>query len=140
MPCNIASKHPADRGKWGSSMKKISCLILLAASLSSTAWAACTYPAAPGKLPDGGTASRDDMLAGKKLVEKYNADMNTYLGCIKAEYDESTKAASLTEEQKQQLAARYTQKNDAAVDELQGVAARFNEQLRVYKAKSTPAK
>jgi hypothetical protein len=46
-------------------------------------------------------------------------------------------AATLTEEQKQQMAARYTAKNDAAVDELQGVAARFNEQLRVFKAKST---
>ncbi len=124
----------------GLSMKKFSCAVLLAASLSSTAWAACTYPSAPGKLPDGSTATRDDMLAGKKLVEKYNADMNTYLACIKDEYDTSTKAASLTEEQKQQMAARYTAKNDAAVDELQGVASRFNEQLRVFKAKSAPAK
>ena len=120
-------------------MKKISCLILLAASISSPAWAACNYPAAPAKLPDGGTASRDDMLAGKKLVETYNSDMNTYLGCIKKEHDESVakQAATLTEEQKQQMPARYTAKNDAAVDELQGVAARFNEQLRVFKAKST---
>lgn len=124
----------------GFSMKKFSCAVLLAASLSSTAWAACTYPTAPGKLPDGSTASRDDMLAGKKLVEKYNTDMNAYLACIKDEYDASTKAASLTEEQKQQMAARYTAKNDAAVDELQGVASRFNEQLRVFKAKSAPAK
>jgi len=120
-------------------MKKMSCLILLAASIASPAWAACTYPAAPAKLPDGNTASRDEMVAGKKLVETYNADMNTYLGCIKQEYDESVakQAATLTEEQKQQMAARYTAKNDAAVDELQGVAARFNEQLRVFKAKGT---
>jgi len=120
-------------------MKKMSCLILLAASIASPAWAACTYPAAPAKLPDGNTASRDEMVAGKKLVETYNADMNTYLGCIKQEYDDAVakQAATLTEEQKQQMAARYTAKNDAAVDELQGVAARFNEQLRVFKAKST---
>jgi hypothetical protein len=122
-------------------MKKFSCLILLAASVSSTAWAACTYPAAPGKLPDGSTATREEMVAGKKLVEQYNADMNTYLTCLKAEYDESlAKNASLSEEQKQQMAARYTAKNDAAVDELQGVASRFNEQLRVFKTKSAPAK
>ncbi len=118
-------------------MKKISCLILLAGCLSSPAWAACNYPAAPAKLPDGNTASRDEMVAGKKLVESYNNDMNAYLGCIKKEYDESVakQAATLTEEQKQQMAARYTAKNDAAVDELQSVAARFNEQLRVFKAK-----
>jgi hypothetical protein len=120
-------------------MKKLSCLILLAASIASPVWAACTYPAAPSKLPDGTTASRDEMLAGKKLVETYNSDMNTYLGCIKKEHDDAVarQAATLTEEQKQQMAARYTAKNDAAVDELQGVAARFNEQLRVFKAKST---
>jgi hypothetical protein len=122
-------------------MKKFSCLILLAASMSTTAWAACTYPAAPGKLPDGTTATREEMVAGKKLVEQYNTAMNTYLTCLKSEYEESlTKATSLSEEQKQQMAARYTAKNDAAVDELQGVASRFNEQLRVFKAKSTPAK
>jgi hypothetical protein len=120
-------------------MKKISCLILLAATIASPAWAACNYPAAPAKLPDGSTASREDMIGGKKLVETYNSEMNAYLGCIKKEYDESVakQAAALTEEQKQQMAARYTAKNDAAVDELQGVAARFNEQLRVFKAKST---
>jgi hypothetical protein len=79
------------------------------------------------------------MIGGKKVVETYNNEMNAYLGCIKKEYDESVakQAAALTEEQKQQMAARYTAKNDAAVDELQGVAARFNEQLRVFKAKST---
>jgi hypothetical protein len=119
-------------------MKKISCVILLAGALSSTAWAACTYPTAPAKLPDGNTATRDEMVAGKKLVETYNAEMNAYLTCIKAEHDESVAkpAAALTEEQKQQMAVRYTAKNDAAVDELQGVAARFNEQLRVFKAKT----
>jgi hypothetical protein len=120
-------------------MKKISCLILLAACVVSPAWAACNYPAAPAKLPDGSTSSREDMIAGKKLVETYNGEMNAYLGCIKKEYDESVakQAATLTEEQKQQMAARYTAKNDAAVDELQGVAARFNEQLRAFKAKSS---
>jgi hypothetical protein len=119
-------------------MKKSSCLIVLAASLSSTAWAACNYPAKPAKLPDGNAATREEMVAGKKVVETYNAEMNAYLACIKGEYDDNLakQAASLTEEQKQQMAKLYTAKNDAAVDELQGVAGQFNEQLRVFKAKT----
>jgi len=120
-------------------MKKSSSLIvLLLASLSSTAWAACNYPAKPAKLPDGNTATRDEMVAGKKQVEQYNGDMNAYLACIKTEYDGAVakQAASMTEEQKQQAAKLYTQRNDAAVDELQAVASQFNEQLRVFKAKS----
>lgn len=119
-------------------MKKSSCLFVLAASLSSTAWGACTYPAKPGKLPDGNTATREEMVAGKKQVETYNADMNAYLECLKKEHDDSLakQATSLSEEQKQQMAKLYTAKNDAAVDELQGVAGQFNEQIRVFKAKS----
>lgn len=123
-------------------MKKFSCLLVLAAALSSTAWADCTYPRAPGKMPDGNAATREEMVAAKKLVDQYNKDMNDYLGCIKTEHDDAvTKGgASLSEEQKQQMAARFTQKNDAAVDELQDVAARFNEQLRTFKAKTAAAK
>ena len=49
------------------------------------AYAACTYPSAPDKLPDGTVASKDEMIAGKKLVEQYNSDMNAYLACIKLE-------------------------------------------------------
>ena len=133
--------HPSDpehRAIWGYVMKKLSCLLLLAATLSSPAWADCAYPRAPGKAPDGNTAKREEMVAAKKLVDQYNVDMNAYLACIKTEYDGSVakQAASLTEEQKQQMALRFTQKNDAAVDELQDVAGRFNEQLRAFRAKS----
>jgi hypothetical protein len=120
-------------------MKKLSCLILLAASLSTAAWADCTYPKAPVKIPDGSTAAREEMIAAKKVVDQYNADMTTYLNCIKAEYDDAVakQAATVSEEQKQKMASQYTQKNDAAVDELQTVAGRFNEQLRAYnKAKN----
>jgi hypothetical protein len=117
-------------------MKRLSCL-LLAASLTTTAWADCTYPKAPGKMPNGNSATRDEMLAAKKLITQYNTDMNGYLECIKTEYDGTmAKNASAPEEQKQQMAARYTKQNDAAVDELQEVASQFNEQLRAFKAKS----
>ncbi|MBV6417805.1 MAG: hypothetical protein CMLOHMNK_02570 [Steroidobacteraceae bacterium] len=97
-------------------------------------YAACTYPKAPEKLPDGTVAAKEDMLAGKRLVEQYNKDMEAYLACIKLEYDaQVTKdAATLTPEQKAELDKRQTQKYNAAVDELQAVAERFNEQIRAY--------
>lgn len=119
-------------------MNKALGLLILAASLSTAAYADCTYPRKPAKLPDGNTATRDEMVAANKLVKQYNADMTAYLDCIKVDYDGS--AAKLpgnaTEDQKKQLAEMYARKNDAAVDELQGVAAQFNEQLRVFKAKN----
>ena len=42
---------------------------------------------APGKFPDGNQASKDEMLAAKKSVQKYNDDMDAYLNCIKSEFD-----------------------------------------------------
>jgi len=123
-------------------MTKTLIALAAAAAFSSAAFADCTYPHTPGKAPDGSKASRDEMLAAKKLVDQYNVDINKYLECIKSEYDAALAkdAATLTEEQKQQMAARYTQKNDAAVDEVTGVVNSFNEQLRAYKAAGTAAK
>ena len=123
-------------------MKKTLVALAIVASFSASAFADCTYPKSPGKAPDGSVATREEMVAAKKLVDQYNADMNAYLACIKSEYDAQLAkgGAALTEEQKQQMAAMYTQKNDAAVDELTGVANGFNEQVRAYKAKTATVK
>jgi len=104
------------------------------------AQATCSYPKSPDAPPDGNTATRDEMVAAKHDFDRYNGEMNTYLDCLKLETDaaapkdlskmkpDEKKAA----EEKQKVLA---QKNNAAVDELQAVVARFNEQLRIYKAK-----
>ena len=68
-------------------MKKAFLLIAAAAVFSTSAWADCTYPRAPGKMPDGNTAPREELLATTKLVDQYNTDMTAYLGCIKTEHD-----------------------------------------------------
>lgn len=97
-------------------------------------YAACSYPTAPDKLPDGSVASKEEMIAGKQLVQQYNKDMEAYLSCIKLEYDTQVTqdAAALTPEQKAELEKRQTQKHNAAIDELEAVAGRFNEQIRAY--------
>lgn len=119
-------------------MKKTLIAVAAAAMFSTAAMADCAYPRAPGKIPDGNTATREELVATKKLVDQYNKDMTAYLECIKSEHDAAVAkgGSSLTEEQKQQMAAMYTQKNDAAVDELTGVANNFNEQVRAFKAKN----
>jgi hypothetical protein len=117
-------------------MKKLSCLLALA-MLTSPAWADCSYPKKPTKIPDGKSATRDEMVGAQKVVKQYQSDMSTYLTCLKAEHDASIAkdAATLTDAQKQTMNTRFTQRNDAAVDEEQEVAERFNEQLRAFKAK-----
>jgi hypothetical protein len=118
-----------------------SALIIGAAFAAAQAHAACDYPVAPGKFPDGSLASKEEMLAAKGLVVKYNTEMDTYLGCIKGEYDASV--AGLTKPTKEDLAKlekAQNQKQDAALKEVTDVTERFNEQLRAWKAKNVPEK
>jgi hypothetical protein len=114
-------------------MKKAVLLVLLAMSLPAAA-ADCIYPRAPGRMPDGNTASREEMVTAKKQVDDYIASMNGYLDCIKAEHDTAMAdtAVPLNDEQKKQITVRFVQKNDAAVDEQQDVASRFNEQRHIF--------
>src|SRR5678809_805975 len=85
----------------------------------------------------GRRATRNFRATSLRQVAQYNKDMETYLTCIQGEYD--TKVAAETQatpEQKAEMARVQDQKHNAAVQELQSVADRFNEQLRVWKAKN----
>src|SRR5690348_1817105 len=109
-------------------------LLLAGALAASHAQAACTYPIAPGKFPDGTVASRDEMKSAKATVVKYDADMNTYLVCIRGEYEaKMAKQTDATPEQKAEMERLHSQKEDAALAEVQDVVARFNEQLKAWK-------
>ncbi len=115
-------------------------LTLIAALGTAHAHAACTYPQAPAAIPDGATATKDEMIAGKNEVSRYNTEMNAYLDCLKLESDaavpKETSKLSAEEKKKADEALKIlAQKNNAAVDQLQSVVTKFNEQLKIYKAK-----
>jgi hypothetical protein len=115
--------------------------LMLALGTAAHAQATCTYPPSPAAPPDGNTATRDQMIAAKHDFDSYNSDMNAYLECIKLEIDSATpkdpSKLSPDEKKKADQALKIlAQKNNAAVDELQAVVGRFNEQLRVFKAKN----
>jgi hypothetical protein len=123
-------------------MKKFVLAAGLACGLAAhQAQAACDYPVAPGKFPDGSVASREEIKAAKDLVVKYDADMNSYLVCIRSEYQASLTAnPDATAEQKADLERKHVQKEDAALAEVKEVVDRFNEQLKAWKAKNVPEK
>jgi hypothetical protein len=115
----------------------LAALAIAAAALAPAAYADCTYPPTPSHLPDGGTATLKEMLAGMQQVSTYNKAMEAYLSCIKLERDSRVAAAgaTLTKQQKQELEAIEIQKNNAAVDQLHAVADQFNAQVKIFKAK-----
>jgi hypothetical protein len=123
-------------------MKQLfSALVLGCGLVAAQAHAACDYPVAPGKFPDGTQASKEQMLDAKKSVVKYNTDMESYLTCINSEYEAKVGAqAKVTPEQKAEMDRVQKQKQDAAVEEVTAVTERFNEQLRAWKAKTAAEK
>jgi hypothetical protein len=118
-------------------MKALFAITALAA-LAGPVYADCTYPPPPAKLPDGNNATMEEMLDGKKAVTQYNKDINAYVACIKLEHETAVTNAGdkLTPQQKADMEKMEVQKNNAAVDQLQTIADRFNEQVRLYKAKN----
>jgi hypothetical protein len=101
-------------------------------------YADCPYPAPPEKIPDGNTATLSEMVAVKKQVSDYDAAIGVYLDCIKQEHENAlTKGGDkMTDKQKEELDHVETSRHNAAVAQLQSIADRFNEQVRVYKAKN----
>ncbi len=103
-------------------------LLVLAFSLAPVAQAACDYPPKI-KLPDGKSASQEEITVASAGVKKYLADMEAYTACLDAEF-----AALPLEQKTPDLQKIHVQKYNAAVDAMEAEALEFNEQLRAFKA------
>ena len=82
-------------------------------AMGSTPVLACERPSAPSSIPDGATASKEDMLAAKKAVDAFKSGMEEYLSCEKS-----------------------TVKKESGANELIKLADRFNAQVKAFKAKT----
>lgn len=94
---------------------------------------ACDYPERVS-IPNGKNASKDEMVAGQRGVKKFMADMEAYLACIEEE-DEQNRAGieepdPIVEAQRDEMLVK---KHNAAVEDMEKVAAAFNEEVRAYK-------
>ena len=96
---------------------------------------ACDYPQRVD-MPDGATATKDEMIAGQKGVKQYMANMDTYLACIEAEEAQAViELGEVDEDTSRQRAEMFNKKYNAAVEEMNLVAEEFNIQVRTYKAR-----
>lgn len=94
---------------------------------------ACDYPNRIS-IPSGANASKEEMLEGQKSVKTFVADMEEYLDCI-LEEEKAARAEieDLTPEVEQQREDMLTKKYNAAVEEMEKVAAAFNVEVQAYK-------
>ncbi len=126
-------------------MKILSTIALFAALAGGRAYAACTYPMPPDHIPDGNTATLQQMLAGQSAFQVYNEEIKAYTDCVKLEHDqalENVDPTKMTADQKQAFDKQKAELDDvmikrvnAAVDTATDWTNRFNEQVRAFKAK-----
>jgi hypothetical protein len=122
-------------------MKALLPALLVAAAMATAAHAECTAPSGTVKIPDGNTASMDDMLAAKKAIQENNAAVESYTQCLKAEQDAKIAAGGtdMKDEEKVRISTEYMNRQNVEVEKLQKLADQFNLEVRNYKAKHPPA-
>jgi hypothetical protein len=86
-------------------------------SLYATAGLAdnCHGPSAPSAFPDPSTATEQDILAAQQTVKQYLTEMESVLKCVDSAHNDSA--------------------HNAAIDDMQKTATKFNTVLRAYRSK-----
>lgn len=107
-----------------SSTKVLATLAVACAFGLPVAYANCHLPPAPSKIPNGATASQQQMMTAMQTIQEYNHDVKTYLQCLKFEV-----------RQNQLSADDQVSLHNAAVSQLQQIASKFNQQVEVFKSK-----
>ncbi|MGD8810362.1 MAG: hypothetical protein PVG24_12205 [Gammaproteobacteria bacterium] len=109
-------------------MFRLSILILalsLAAGEAAFAQSECGRPAAT-TVPDGASASLEQMLEAQTGVRDFLAAMEAYLDCMNAQIE------SADEETPPETVNGWIELYNAAVSEMEALANRFNEERVAY--------
>lgn len=119
-----------------------SALVVAGLLTAGFANAECVYPKAPASIPDGKTATEEEMLSGMRAVKDYNAQVTAYLNCLdmQMQTDISAAGTEAPPETLAQIKAINAKRHNAAVEELESHAARFNEQVKAYKTRDKEKK
>ena len=113
-------------------MKSIISTVLLIGSLgyAQLTLAKCDYPKMNFVIPNGATATMENMVAGQTNFKSYNADMDAYLACLDGELAKVSKDLDNYLDIQELSDSKY----NAAVEELTEAANQWNEAVRAYKA------
>ena len=113
-------------------MKSIISVGLLIGSLgyAQLTLAKCDYPKMNFVIPNGATATMENMVAGQTNFKAYNTGMDAYLDCLDSELSKVSKKL----DNYQEIQSLSDSKYNAAIDQLTKAADEWNETVRAYKA------
>ncbi len=99
-------------------MKAFAAAALIAGLVSLPAFADCNPPPPLTDVPDGATASREQMIAAMAALKAYDAAVGQFLECMK------------------RLGTASGYRYDSARESVRNVADKFNGELRAFKSRS----
>lgn len=102
-----------------------SCIAVLFGAFAGVALA-CDYPPLVA-VPDGEAASIDEMVAAQQSVRTYMEAMDAYLNCVNGELQAAGDDAP------EEFKAIMVSRHNAAVEEMEMVAASFNDQIAAFR-------
>ena len=105
-------------------MRKAPCLLVASLLCCTSALADCVLPAPPSHIPDGHSASEQEMKAAMNTFQRYNDDVSEYSKCLLFQLRQNH--LSIDDVQKHQADAQNT---------LATVVGHFNEQVRIFKSR-----
>jgi len=109
-------------------MKTLSaCLLALATFNATAAFAACEMPALVASIPDGVTASEQELLAAQAEVQAYIQAMDRYIACQNEEMDGSRDGATAD------YLFLMSTRIESARREVDQVASDFNDQVTAFR-------
>lgn len=96
----------------------------------------CTAPPAPGAVPDGNKASREEMVAARTAFQQYDAATNAFLKCLDVTIERvNQQFPNASAAELQTLHTLNTGAHNTAVDQEQVIADQLNAQVRAFKTK-----
>lgn len=100
--------------------------------LAGSAWGNCVRPQADVKVPDGNTATSEQMVAAQQKILDFANAVSTYVHCIQGEYGQKT--IGQDEATRTKLNEQYTSAHAVVANEVTGLATCYDEQFTRFKA------
>ena len=95
--------------------------------------AACPRPAWSAKVPGTPGASREQMAEAGRALRDFDAAVTAYGECLQRESSRLGADPAMTETGRKELLDALADRNDAAVEEVEQLAAAFNAQVRAWR-------
>ena len=119
--------------------------ILMTAALvlhAAASFADCSRPRPAFSIPEGGSASEQDLVAANTALAEFGGKVRDYLNCLNGE--SSQKAVGKDQAAREEVAKAYVAAHNEAANELRGLAACYKAQREIFTStkggsKSKPA-